>query len=760
MAPMHSLMATPGDRQRLANAKSALFLIGSYDGSGNYGDVLQLAGAIETASRLPGSPLVVAVAERETRGHHDELARRHGELFGEAAIAFFAEEAGDAGDDLVPLVASEPPAGALVYLYGGGYLNEWWGARKAAHVAAVEELAGGRRLPLVASGLQVEEKAVAPGGIAHELLARASWVGVRDVGSLEHVRRWIPSLADRVELAGDDALPFLAQPPIEPGPLVNLHVNDGSWISDEPESLRRRIVALVRELGAATDEQLELQPVIAYEDPRVAESDIVAALLEQHRAEIEAAGLRLAEPLDVLEDAAHNELAKFRRARLTVCCSYHVSLTSLLAGIPVVLVAQNGYYAQKAAGLRNLFELEPGQVGVSGGAGDTRAAIEALLDGPARTDLVAHLQDRSQGVTERFERSRAALALALADGQKQASLELGREFDRQRADAAEGELAAVRATRGWRLLSRLRAARSRFGASSPAPPPSPPPPPTEPKPELDEEIARIANLVEEAKGRGDYALEVARDMSLPTKMLAFTSWLELMPPATGPSLSVVLATRDRPQLLARAIQSVIEQRYERWQLIVVDDGTNPDTRAVVAAVEDERVTLAKGPCRGVSAARNVGLEQASGEIVCYLDDDNVMHPAWLQAVAHVFSTRVDVDVAYGVSLAEHRIPDDLGEHGWWPAFWQLPWSREALLEENLTDIGSLAHRRVLDEARFDEQVSGGEDWDLLLRLTRDRDAFAIPALSHAYSMAGADRMSRDPGHQAKLEEIRRSHRAG
>lgn len=764
MARMHSLMATPGDRQRLADAESALFLIGGYDGSGNYGDVLQLAGAIETASRLPGSPLVVAVVERETRGHHENLVRRFGALFGEAAIAFFGDDNGQADEDLVPLAPSAPqlPADALIYLYGGGYLNEWWGTRKAAHVAAVEELAGGRRLPLVASGLQVQEEAAAPGGVAHDLLARASWVGVRDVGSLEHVRRWIPSLADRVELAGDDALPLLTHPPVETGPLVNLHVNDGSWISDEPESLRQRIVALVRELGAATDEPLELQPVIAYEDPRVSENGIVAALLEQHRGEIEAAGLTLAEPLDVLEDAAHNELARFRRARLTVSCSYHVSLTSLLAGIPVVLLAENGYYAQKAVGLRNLFELEPGQVGVSGGAGDTPAAIEALVDGPARAALISHLRDSSQRVAARFGQSRAALAVALAEAQKRAALELGHEFERQRADAAEHELSAMRATRGWRLLNRLRAARGAFrsGSSAPSPPQTPlQPRAVEVEDEVRDEIARIGNLVEEAKGRGDYALEVARDMSLPTRMLAFTSWLELQPPATGPTISVVLPTRNRPQLLARAIPSVLAQRYERWQLVVVDDGTDPGTRAVVDEVDDERVALAEGPRRGVSAARNVGLEQASGEIVCYLDDDNVMHPAWLQAVAQVFSSREDVDVAYGISLAEHRIPDDLGEHGWWPSFWQLPWSRETLSGENITDAGSLAHRRTLDDARFDEELSTGEDWDLLLRLTRERDALAIPALSHAYSMEGADRMSREPSHQAGLAAIRRQHRS-
>ena len=147
-----------------------------------------------------------------------------------------------------------------------------------------------------------------------------------------------------------------------------------------------------------------------------------------------------------------------------------------------------------------------------------------------------------------------------------------------------------------------------------------------------------------------------------------------------------------------------------------------------------------------------------GEIVCYLDDDNVMHPGWLHAVAHVFSERDDVDVAYGIAIAEHRLPDDLGEHGWWPSFWQLPWSRETLLAENLTDAGALAHRRDLEEARFDEGLATGEDWDLLLRLTADREALAVPALSHAYAMDVPGRMSRDSNHRAGLKEIRRRHR--
>lgn len=292
-------------------------------------------------------------------------------------------------------------------------------------------------------------------------------------------------------------------------------------------------------------------------------------------------------------------------------------------------------------------------------------------------------------------------------------------------------------------MSRLRRLRDRLPAGRPD--------------ELREEVAVARSLAEDGLARADFAAETALETLLTTRMLAFMSWLELNPPLGGPSISVVLPTRDRPRLLPRAIASMLAQRYAEWQLLVVDDGETDAAENALAAKDDERIVVVQGPRHGLGAARNAGLDRAAGEIVCYLDDDNVMHPAWLQAVADVFSRRDDMDVIYGISIAEHRLPNDLSEHGWWPSLWQLPWSRQALLEENPTDAGAIAHRRQLEEARFDETLATGEDWDLLLRLTAEREALAVPALSHAYSMGGADHRSKDPEHRAGLEKIRRRH---
>lgn len=262
---------------------------------------------------------------------------------------------------------------------------------------------------------------------------------------------------------------------------------------------------------------------------------------------------------------------------------------------------------------------------------------------------------------------------------------------------------------------------------------------------------------EDGLARASHALEAAREALVGTRIAAFTGWLELRPPTDGPSISVVLPTRNRPALFPRALASVLRQRYERWQLVVVDDGGDGSPARALEGVDDSRVVLVEGPERGLSAARNAGLESADGDIVCYLDDDNVMHPLWLAAVAHVFAERADVEVAYGVTLAQHRLRDDLSPEGWWPAFWQLPWSREALLRENVADAGALAHRRALADVRFDETLATGEDWDLLIRLTADRDALAVPAVSHAYAMDGHGRLSTADGHRAGLEEIRHRH---
>ncbi|MFP6683284.1 MAG: glycosyltransferase family 2 protein, partial [Polyangiaceae bacterium] len=93
--------------------------------------------------------------------------------------------------------------------------------------------------------------------------------------------------------------------------------------------------------------------------------------------------------------------------------------------------------------------------------------------------------------------------------------------------------------------------------------------------------------------------------------------------AAPPLVSVIMPTHDRPAELRIAIQSVLAQSHENWELIVVNDGGG-DVSSVISLANDSSrihyIHLARS--RGAAAARNVGLSLAQGEYVTYLDDDD------------------------------------------------------------------------------------------------------------------------------------------
>ena len=102
-----------------------------------------------------------------------------------------------------------------------------------------------------------------------------------------------------------------------------------------------------------------------------------------------------------------------------------------------------------------------------------------------------------------------------------------------------------------------------------------------------------------------------------------------------PLVSVVIATRERPALLERAIQSILRQSLQEIEILVVDDGSTPSTLAAyrqAAETADSRVAYhlaaeAPSPVRGISEARNFGLSLARAPYVVFFDDDDEMSSA-------------------------------------------------------------------------------------------------------------------------------------
>ncbi|RSN32350.1 glycosyltransferase [Amycolatopsis sp. WAC 01416] len=239
------------------------------------------------------------------------------------------------------------------------------------------------------------------------------------------------------------------------------------------------------------------------------------------------------------------------------------------------------------------------------------------------------------------------------------------------------------------------------------------------------------------------SLEAARDVR------TFTHWLDQHELRATPKISIVLPTHDRAALLPRAVASVRAQRYPHWELVIVDDASSDSTPKVIAGFEDPRIRSIRVEHGGVCAARNAGLAEVTGDVVAYLDDDNTLHPLWLKALGWAFGEHPEITAAYGGFVI-----DDIGGL---PELFLRRYDRETLLRENLADIGAVAHRAGLPQARFDESLVEMGDWDLLLALTADREPLVVPAISCYYTTTSGDRLSHGPTYDDDFAAIRRKH---
>jgi GT2 family glycosyltransferase len=128
--------------------------------------------------------------------------------------------------------------------------------------------------------------------------------------------------------------------------------------------------------------------------------------------------------------------------------------------------------------------------------------------------------------------------------------------------------------------------------------------------------------------------------------------------ADPPTISVVIATRERPAQLARCLESVTRLRYPRYEVIVVDNDPSDDAAEQMVRMRfGSCVTYLREPRRGLAAAHNRGLAEACGRIIAFTDDDVIVDPDWLAAIAEGFAAHDDVGCVTGLIVpAELETP--------------------------------------------------------------------------------------------------------
>lgn len=212
-----------------------------------------------------------------------------------------------------------------------------------------------------------------------------------------------------------------------------------------------------------------------------------------------------------------------------------------------------------------------------------------------------------------------------------------------------------------------------------------------------------------------------------------------------PHISVIIPTYNRAALIGESIQSVIDQTYTDWELIVVDDGSTDSTKEQVASYGPQVRYVFQansGPC----AARNHGLALAQGELLLFLDSDDLLLPHALQSLVETLDAHPGCAVAYGwyYWMGEDGCPRAIEMPpivGSLPPQRDSPWGAltprpsgptaagdalPALIQEETMLLGAALMRRALVESAggFDPTIVLQEHWDFYLRLAAAGARFA------------------------------------
>ncbi len=196
-------------------------------------------------------------------------------------------------------------------------------------------------------------------------------------------------------------------------------------------------------------------------------------------------------------------------------------------------------------------------------------------------------------------------------------------------------------------------------------------------------------------------------------------------------VSVIMPTYNRRDVIGRAIDSVLDQTFRNFELIIVDDGSTDDTQSLI--ITDYGEHLKSGKIKyflqkncGVSSARNRGLSESLGDVIAYLDSDNYWHDTYLEKMVFALSDN-DKNTAY----ASVEVTDNYRNRKFTR---NTEYDRNKLLKGSYIDLNVFVHKKFLYHqlGGFNESLTRLVDWDLILRYTRLNEPYFVDEVLAQY----------------------------
>ena len=228
---------------------------------------------------------------------------------------------------------------------------------------------------------------------------------------------------------------------------------------------------------------------------------------------------------------------------------------------------------------------------------------------------------------------------------------------------------------------------------------------------------------------------------LAKKPLRYTNWpaeaeadwissMEIVPnidvSLLAPKVSIIMPAYNRACIIRTAIDSVRNQSLSSWELIIVDDGSTDQTREVVReySLMDDRIRLIESNHKGVCSARNIGIRNAKGKYLAFLDSDNTWRPNFLNLMIAGLSSSSS-KAAYCAIHMTNKKEEYTGR----------PVDSTNLLIRNYVDLNVLVAETDLIKGidGFDEGLRRWVDHDLVLRIIKESPISYFPFVGCDYS---------------------------
>ena len=211
----------------------------------------------------------------------------------------------------------------------------------------------------------------------------------------------------------------------------------------------------------------------------------------------------------------------------------------------------------------------------------------------------------------------------------------------------------------------------------------------------------------------------------------------------NPLVTVIIPTYNRGWILKEAIDSVLSQDFDDFELIVVDDGSTDNTDSILDEYARDIIILRQDN-RGVSAARNAGIDFASGPLIAFLDSDDVWLPEKLASQVDFFNSNPDVLICQTQELwirnGKRVNPKKRHEKFSGMIF------KHSLPLCIVSPSAVMLKKKLLDQTGvFDERLPACEDYDLWLRISCRYPIFLIDTPLIIKRGGHEDQLSKAPG---------------